>query len=553
VRRLIWTLVALAAAGVLFFVYIVPPAPEPLDASAWSELASRTVPGAYHVHSTRSDGHGDRRTIAAAAHAAGLKFVILTDHGDGTRPSDPPEYIDGVLMLDAVEISTDQGHYVALDMPRAPYPLGGAADAVVEDVARLGGFGIAAHPDSEKPALRWTSDALVDGVEWLNLDSQWRDESRTDLVRAGLGYFFRNGPALARLLDRPRTLDRWDRLAGKQRAVALAGVDAHGGVGRPAEDPNRSLFGTIGIPTYEASFRTFSNRVVLTHPPAGDAAADAKAIYGAIRKGRVFTAIDAIAGPALLDFFAEAGMTRIEMWDGVSSDSDLTILARALMPSGAEMGLVRDGKLIASSYGDMRRVLTGAEGAYRLEIRVPGAPGTPPVPWVVSNPIYFGPEAPARATRGRAAVAAHDAPIAPFPWRVEKDPSSAGLLTTGGHEAALEYKIGERRGSPFVALASDVHDAALRAIDLSLQGDRPLRVSVQVRRADGRRWGRSYYVDPDGTDLHVLLGDLRPIGDSSATKLAPADISSILLVIDLTKAAAGAAGRLRVLSSALSN
>ena len=86
---------------------------------------------------------------------AGLQFVILTDHGDGTEPA-PPAYVDGVLCIDGVEISTNGGHYVALGMSPAPYPLGGEPVAVVEDVARLGGFGIAAHPDSPKPSLAWT-------------------------------------------------------------------------------------------------------------------------------------------------------------------------------------------------------------------------------------------------------------------------------------------------------------------------------------------------------------------------------------------------------------
>jgi len=555
VRRLIWTLVALVAAGVLFFVYVVPPGAERLDASAWSDLASRTVPGAYHVHTTRSDGHGDKPAIAAAAARAGLKFVILTDHGDGTRPPDPPEYAGGVLMLDAVEISTDEGHLVALDMPRAPYPLGGAADAVVDDVTRLGGFAVAAHPDSEKPALRWTSDAAVDGLEWLNLDSQWRDESRAALVRAGVGYLFRKGPALATLLDRPRTIARWDALTPHQRVVSLAAADAHGGVGRPAEDPNRSLFGTVGIPSYEASFRTLSNRVVLDRPLTGNAPDDARAVYGAIRKGRVFTAIDALAGPALLDFWAEAGLTRIEMGDGVESDSDVTILARALMPAGAEMALMKNGRLLASSFGDVRRVLTAADGVYRLEIRVPEAPGTPPVPWVVSNPIYFGaePRSTARATVDRPAAASRASAIAPFPWRIEKDPSSSAVLRTGDRAATLEYKLGEGgRQSQFVALATDLSRASFRAIDVSLSGDRPLRVSVQVRAADGRRWGRSYYVDPSGTDLRVPLADLRPIAGAGPA-VDSAAVTSILLVIDLTNANPGRSGTLRVGSSALSN
>ena len=132
------TPVRLAAAGVfvffLFLFLLLPPSPTRLDARGWSDLASRTVAGAYHVHSRRSDGAADKRTIAQAAARAGLAFVILTDHGDGTRPPDPPEYLEGVLCVDAVEISTDEGHYVALDMRPSPYPLGGAAQAVVEDI-----------------------------------------------------------------------------------------------------------------------------------------------------------------------------------------------------------------------------------------------------------------------------------------------------------------------------------------------------------------------------------------------------------------------------------
>ena len=61
----------------------------------------------------------------------------------------------GVLCLDAVEISTNSGHYVAIGLPQAPYRLGGDAAAVVEDVRRLGGFGIIAHPDSAKRELAW--------------------------------------------------------------------------------------------------------------------------------------------------------------------------------------------------------------------------------------------------------------------------------------------------------------------------------------------------------------------------------------------------------------
>ena len=57
--------------------------------------AGAVVRGAYHIHSQRSDGSGTVDSIAAAAARAGLQFIILTDHGDGTRTPDPPSYRSG--------------------------------------------------------------------------------------------------------------------------------------------------------------------------------------------------------------------------------------------------------------------------------------------------------------------------------------------------------------------------------------------------------------------------------------------------------------------------
>ena len=535
-----WTLTALVAVSVFVFL-LTPPAPRRVSVAGWDDLARRTVAGAYHVHTTRSDGHGGKAAVAAAAARAGLTFVILTDHGDGTRPPDPPEYVDGVLMLDAVEISTDDGHYVALDMPPAPYPLGGAGQAVIEDVRRLGGFGIAAHPDSPKAALRWTDAAAgIDGLEWINADSEWRDETRRALVRAGLGYVLRPAAALATLLDRPLTLDRWDALLrGGRHVVALGGADAHGGPGQRIEDQSRTLFSTIGIPSYEASFRELSVRAVLDEAPSGRAAADAGAIFTAIRRGRVFTVIDALASPALLDLHA------------VPSGATVTIVARATLPAGAQTVLIGPAGELVRSNGELRyEVPPGHPAAYRVEVRLAAAPGQPPVPWLVSNPVYVGsataPPAPDASVPPVASTAA------PFPWRIEKDAASSGTLRTSAASAELEYRLAAgARANQFVALATDLRHQAFSAIHLGLRSDRPARVGVQVRSEDGRRWGRSFFVDPAGTSVQVGLGELRPIGASTGA-LPPSDaLTSILVVVDLTNAVPGATGRLMVLSSEL--
>ena len=168
-------------------VAVLPPRALHLQASPAPVLA-----GAFHVHSNRSDGSGSIDDIAAAAARAGLQFVILTDHGNGTRAPELPAYRSGVLTLDGVEISTAGGHYAVVGMPQAPYPLAGEPRDVVEDVRRLGGFGIVAHGDSPRTELQWTDwSAGVDGLEWLSLDTAWRQSSAPRLMTAAAGYWFR--------------------------------------------------------------------------------------------------------------------------------------------------------------------------------------------------------------------------------------------------------------------------------------------------------------------------------------------------------------------------
>src|SRR5262245_30372995 len=376
-RRLVLSTAALLAAVVVFVLATLPAAPGPTHGGVDPALARRTWPGAFHVHSSRSDGADTREAVAAAASRAGLRFVVFTEHGDGTRAPDAPSYINGVLCIDAVEISTNGGHYVALDLPAVPYRLGGEAAAVVEDVRRFGGVGIAAHPDSLKPALVWSDwSAPIDGIEWINADSEWRDESRLRLGGAFLQYFFRPGPALASLLDRPSTtLARWDQMTAGRPLVGVAGHDAHGWI---ASRQDGSVPSLRGIPSYEAAFRSFALRPILESAATGDATADARLLVDAIRRGSVFTAIDAIASPAFLEFHAERGASAASMGESMpAGEGVVTFTARASMPEGGTIILLRKGTEIVRSTESPLSAKTADRGAYRIEIRADAAPGSP--------------------------------------------------------------------------------------------------------------------------------------------------------------------------------
>jgi len=76
-------------------------------------------------------------------------------------------------------------------------------------------------------------------------------------------------------------------------------------------------------------------------------------------------------------------------------------------------------------------------------------------------------------------------------------------------------------------------------------------VAVQVRTEDGRRWGRSFYVDPAGTTIRADLASMRGLGEGAAAGPAADAVTSVLVVIDLTNAAPGRSGRLMVRGSAL--
>jgi hypothetical protein len=110
VRKLRFVLMAAAvlAAALLFVLLPLPP-----RAVVLADPPIATAIGAFHVHTNRSDGSGTPDEVAAAAARAGLNFIVLTDHGDGTREPEPPQYRSGVLVIDGVELSTQTGHYIA--------------------------------------------------------------------------------------------------------------------------------------------------------------------------------------------------------------------------------------------------------------------------------------------------------------------------------------------------------------------------------------------------------------------------------------------------------
>lgn len=563
---------AALAAAVAVWGLLLPPRRLSLDRS----VSDGSVRGILHVHSRLSDGRGTLEQIAAAAARAGLAFVVVTDHGDATRVPEPPAYISGVLCIDAVEISTRQGHYVAIGLPQAPYPLGGEARDVVEDVHRLGGFGIAAHPDSPKAELRWSdwTGAPVDAVELINPDTSWRVHAFARgpsgwgaLLRALLAYPARPAETVAQLLtDNTPLQQQWRRLLASRAVVALAGADAHAKLALSDAEPGDQGL-ALPIPSYESSFASLSVHVVPSRPLSGDAAADAGSLLEGLRAGHTYIAVDGWATPAGFTFAATGQGVSATAGDTVRAGTPLTLQVRSNAPSGYTTTVRRDDAVIAesSTETEVRVAVDGGPAVYTAEVRAPGHGPS----WITSNPIYVRPPT--------AHVAAPASGVALTPagrmglfdgrttngWAFEHDPTSLAVVESvalvQGPRIRLRYGLsGGARQGQYAAAAVDLPGAGVEAFDgltFSLRGEQPMRVSVQARAEmpDGTtaRWERSVYVDATERAYAVPFSEMRPVGHAGDAVVPRARLRAVMFVIDTTNAATGASGRLWIGEPAL--
>jgi len=568
VKKLVLLTAALVAAVAVYVGVTLPPRPIRLSAPS-----DGTIPGMIHVHTNRSDGLSGPDEIAAAAARAGLKFLVFTDHGDATRKPDPPQYRSGVLCLDGVEISTNGGHYVAIDMPASPYPLGGEARDVVDDVRRLGGFGIAAHPDSPKPQLRWTEwNAPFDAVEMINPDTGWRLwaqeanaqtsawPARRMLLSALVDYPFRPAAVMTRLVRPSGVAEQWDAVTRRRRVVSIAGLDAHAKLAPRSADAGDSRY-ALPLPGYGPSFQVLSIHVKPDRPFSGDAAADARVLMRAIRSGHLYTAIDGAATPASFEFTATNEHGTVNEGDQLGVGGPVTLHVHSNAPPQFTTIVWANASILSANHHEQDfSVEAGAEPAvYWAEIRATGIPHLELLSWVRSNPIYVRtadpwPEIPS------VAAATLSTPLftgTAEGWRAEHDPTSLAAVESvsmaGGTE--LRFRYGLAGGTPSGQVGALVCDtpqglAAYTRLTFSIRAERPMRISVQLRAGDDQgesardRWKRTVYVDTTTQDHTFAFDEFTPVGKTHLVKPPMEGIRSVLFVVDATNTKMGDSGRI---------
>ncbi|WP_436925453.1 CehA/McbA family metallohydrolase [Halosimplex amylolyticum] len=132
---------------------------------------TRTITLDAHVHTDAShDCSAPPERVVSAAVDAGLDAIAVTDHDavDGARRAvSAAEGVD-LLVVPGVEVSTADGHLLALGVDEAPDP-GLPVSTTTEWVREAGGLAVVPHPfQVSRHGVRAAALADCDAVETLN-------------------------------------------------------------------------------------------------------------------------------------------------------------------------------------------------------------------------------------------------------------------------------------------------------------------------------------------------------------------------------------------------
>ena len=333
-----------------------------------------------HIHSTHSDGTGTVREIARAGARARADVVLLTDHDTvAARKLGEEGWYGDVLLLAGEEVSPlGRDHYLAFGVDEHVRHRGLDACGIARAVRDAGGFGFAAHPFSEgferfkRPGMPF-GGLDCDALHGIEL---WSFANDTGERIAGIPSLIRFLLAPGRVLDHPpeRNVRGWDELCRDRRVVAIGGLDAH-------------QFGKrvgpvvpLRVMAYRRTFRYIRTHVLCPEPPTRDLEPDRELVFGALREGRCYIAVDSVAPARGFRFEADD----VPM-GGEASAGRRTLRART--PLAARLRLLRDGRELAAAEGTSLDFEVDEPGAFRVEARrhAKGRERT----WILSNPVYL--------------------------------------------------------------------------------------------------------------------------------------------------------------------
>jgi len=339
--------------------------------------------GNIHIHTTASDGTGTFSDVARAAQAAGLDFIIVTDHNKLCLSEEG--WRGPLLVLIGEEIhnpdrNLEGSHLLCLGVREDLSSLANDPQALIDAVGANGGVSFLAHPfdrasdflSDTYPWLDWGVNGFT-GIELWNYMAEFRSYA----VNRWVGLLIVNWPQYFTRGPWPETLAKWDELTRDRPVVALGGSDVHA-------TPHHFGPWTWKVHPYELCFRAVNTHILTPEPFSGDLDHDRALVLEALRRGHCWVGYDLPALTTGFRFWARQGERIALMGDRLPPGEHVHF--EIWLPRPAHVRLIRDGKVIARTYGDRMHLVTSRPGVYRVEAyrRAWGRRRA----WIFSNPIY---------------------------------------------------------------------------------------------------------------------------------------------------------------------
>jgi len=342
-----------------------------------------------HMHTTYSDGSGSHKDLGAIALETGVDVLIITDHNVLVEGLDAYYRKKGknALVLVCEEIHDQdrvpqKNHLLVFGADRELSTLADDPQSLIDAVRDAGGICFIAHPgDGALPAFHETDISWVNwdvtgytGVELWNGFSELKSVARGKwdaLAYAFFPAFIPHGPL-------PETLHRWDQLTSQGRqVVAIGGSDAH------AQHFSMGPLHRVIFP-YAYHFSTINTHILVPSTLSGDLAKDRRMVFDALAKGHCYIGNDLPAPTRGFRFSAQGREINGIMGDEIFSSTPVTLQAK--LPSPAKMQLLKNGKVIKSTFDEILTYITDGPGVYRIEAYSHFLGKTRG--WIFSNPIY---------------------------------------------------------------------------------------------------------------------------------------------------------------------
>ncbi|MFW5804399.1 MAG: PHP domain-containing protein [bacterium] len=331
--------------------------------------------GAFHIHTTYSDGTGTISQIAKDAKKAGLDWIIITDHNNLTGLHNNEEgWYDGLAVIIGEEISPDSSdHYLALNI-KEEVCCSLTPQKTIESVKSQGGIGFIAHPDesinrkNKFPPLRWTNWDIrgFNGIEIWNYMSDWGDnfDERLSYYNLLTRHYRLTGPT-------KNTLRWWDEVNNETSEIisAVGSLDSHAFKHQFFE-----------IFPYLDTFKTITNYLFLDQNLSTNFEDAKTQILTALKNGNNII-VNRFWNNKQDDFIFSIISKNKEIFPGQETILNENSKLLIKLPQKAKIKLFRNGNIIFEENTTNIKVKDLSPGKYRFEAYLNNKP------WIFSNPI----------------------------------------------------------------------------------------------------------------------------------------------------------------------